>query len=189
MHSRPRPSTAKRLSRLKAGRTMQEVRSEEYRGVGSGVDVLQNPCLSACWVSSNPRSCQMKSPKQRSDHVRSNSWEWKRVSILRICLVEDSQPGYPHLATLKCEQSFMLYRGFSWVHARLIMDLQAKIAYLEKELDELDKSEAADLDTEMRLRWVEEDMDGHKRAAASERTRQKILEELRRLVLDYGMQY
>ncbi|KAF4539856.1 uncharacterized protein LTHEOB_9668 [Lasiodiplodia theobromae] len=107
------------------------------------------------------------------------------ITETEVRSLEGSQPGYPHLATLKCEQSFMLYRGFSWVHARLIMDLQAKIAYLEKELDELDKSEAVDPDTERRLCWVEEDMDGHKRAAASERTRQKIFEELRGLVLEY----
>ncbi|KAF9629525.1 hypothetical protein BFW01_g10728 [Lasiodiplodia theobromae] len=110
------------------------------------------------------------------------------ITETEVRSLEGSQPGYPHLATLKCEQSFMLYRGFSWVHARLIMDLQAKIAYLEKELDELDKSEAVDPDTERRLCWVEEDMDGHKRAAASERTRQKIFEELRGLVLEYGME-
>ncbi|KAL1639172.1 hypothetical protein SLS58_008140 [Diplodia intermedia] len=65
------------------------------------------------------------------------------------------------------------------------MDLQAKIAYLEKELDDLDRAEATDFDQELRLRWVEEDVVAHKNAAPGEQTRQKIFEELRKLVLEY----
>ena len=68
------------------------------------------------------------------------------------------------------------------------MDLQAKIAYLEAELDEIDAQECAsnDSNTKMRLRWVEEDVAAHKDAPSGTRTRQMVFDELRKLVLEYG---
>lgn len=101
--------------------------------------------------------------------------------------MEECQEGYPRLAAFKaCEPSFSLYRGFSYVHSRLILDLQAKIAALENELDDLDEEEFEDEDKRIRLSSVKEDIEAARTASPDQRRRQHILEELRVNVLHYG---
>lgn len=80
----------------------------------------------------------------------------------------------------------MLYRGFSYVHSRLIMGLQAKIAHLEKELDRIDGEEAEQVDVPTPLSSVEADVKAYFAAERKAGTRQTVFEELRKLVLEYG---
>ncbi|KAF2137091.1 uncharacterized protein K452DRAFT_329409 [Aplosporella prunicola CBS 121167] len=50
--------------------------------------------------------------------------------------------GYPRLAAFNAsEQNHMLYRGFSYVHSRLLLDLQTELSELEKKLYELDEED------------------------------------------------
>jgi hypothetical protein len=59
--------------------------------------------------------------------------------------VEECPHGYPRLAAfLSSETSFSLYRGFSYAHSRVLLDLQAQITQLERELDRLDFLDSQD---------------------------------------------
>lgn len=67
--------------------------------------------------------------------------------------MEECPRGYPRLATfLSSETSFSLYRGFSYAHSRVLLDLQAQITQLERELDRLDLFDSQNgEDEELRL--------------------------------------
>ncbi|OJD31226.1 uncharacterized protein BKCO1_5100051 [Diplodia corticola] len=119
---------------------------------------------------------------------RSNSSEDPddEINDTDVRALEDCPAGYPHLAAFQaCEQSFMLYRGFSYVHARLILNLQAKIAALEGELDDVDEDDFGNEDTRVRLKSVARDIGDTKDAEDTDRHRQRILEELRVNVMHY----
>ena len=99
--------------------------------------------------------------------------------------MEECPLGYPRLAAFNAsEQSFMLYRGFSYVHARLLLDLQADISALEQELDEFDEIDDTD-EKRLRLKCKEEDVDSA-REAGLQRTRRQVLDELSEKVSKYG---
>ena len=97
-------------------------------------------------------------------------------------LVESCPLGYPRLAAFNAsEQNFMLYRGFSYVHARLLLDLQTGIQVLERELDEFDNEDNTD-EQRLRLQCWEEDVEAAGEAVSEmgtkQRTRRDVLDEL-----------
>ncbi|CAN9188351.1 unnamed protein product [Alternaria alternata] len=108
----------------------------------------------------------------------------------KVRTLEKCPNGYARLAAFNAsEQNFMLYRGFSNVHARLLLSHQASIQKLEAELDDMDRfhntlPEASkkrlrswDLDVAAcRQEKEEAKEDGDEDEA---RTREDILEELR----------
>ena len=108
----------------------------------------------------------------------------------KVRTLEKCPNGYARLAAYNAsEQNFMLYRGFSNVHARLLLSLQASIQKLEAELDDIDRFHNAlpeaskkrlrswDLDVaECRQEKEEAKEDGEEDEV---RTREDILEELR----------
>ena len=99
--------------------------------------------------------------------------------------MENTPNGFPRLAAFQSsEANFSLYRSFSYLHSRVLLDLQDEITSLEKELDEIDWD---DFDEEPdRLRSREIDVD----AADSDgtaRTRRVILREIREKLMEYGM--
>jgi len=114
----------------------------------------------------------------------------------KVRTLEKCPNGYARLAAYNAsEQNFMLYRGFSNVHARLLLNLQASIQKLETELDDIDRfhdtlPEASkkrlrswDLDiAACRQEKEEAKEDGDEDEA---RTREDILEELRIKVNQY----
>ncbi|KAL9121411.1 MAG: hypothetical protein Q9187_002037 [Circinaria calcarea] len=54
--------------------------------------------------------------------------------------VEECPEGYPRLAAfLSSEHNFSIYRGFTYLHARVLLGLQDQIAALERELDKKDQ--------------------------------------------------
>jgi hypothetical protein len=96
--------------------------------------------------------------------------------------------GYPRLAAFKAsEQNFMLYRGFSCVHARLLLNLQTSIQMLETELDRVDRfHETLGEEQQIRLRSLDMDIGAcEKERQEGLRTRDKVLEELRVKVCQY----
>lgn len=53
--------------------------------------------------------------------------------------MEDTPNGFPRLAAFQAsEANFGLYRSFSYLHSRVLLDLQDEITVLEKELDDFD---------------------------------------------------
>ncbi|CAN9473648.1 unnamed protein product [Alternaria alternata] len=108
----------------------------------------------------------------------------------KVRTLEKCPNGYARLAAYNAsEQNFMLYRGFSNVHARLLLSLQASIQKLEAELDKLDRFHNT-LPEAFKKRLRSWDLDvaacRHEREEAKEdgdedevRTREDILEELR----------
>jgi hypothetical protein len=59
---------------------------------------------------------------------------------MAILLVRDSPKGYPSVATfLDSDESFMVYRRFGFVQARLLLEKQDDLRKLESKLDRYDK--------------------------------------------------
>jgi hypothetical protein len=105
----------------------------------------------------------------------------------KVRKLEQCPNGYPRLAAFNAsEQNFMLYRGFSCIHARLLLNLQSTIQTLEAELDEMDKFHDSIEDEKTRLRsW---DLDAEvctEEKKEGDRTRADVLEELRIKVCQY----
>jgi hypothetical protein len=103
-----------------------------------------------------------------------------------LITVEQCPNGYPRLAAFNAsEQNFMLYRGFSCVHARLLLNMQAGIQMLEAELDSLDRDHLA-FEEDTRLQSYDVDIDAcEKEKKEGTRTRDDILEDLRIKVSQY----
>lgn len=82
----------------------------------------------------------------------------------------------------------MLYRGFSYIHARLLLNLQTSIQALEAELDGMDKfHDTLEEGEKKRLRSWDLDLAACKEEKEDgDRTRDDILEELRVKVCQYG---
>ena len=102
---------------------------------------------------------------------------------MRLGPVEDCPDGYPRLgAFLSSDQNFTLYRGFSYLHSRVLLDLQVDLARLERELDRRDKEDEANGDRR-RLRCLDRD---RARGRSEERSRQTILAEIKSKLVEYG---
>lgn len=99
--------------------------------------------------------------------------------------MEECSLGYPRLAAfLSSETSFSLYRGFSYAHSRVLLDLQAQITQLERELDRLDlfDSENGD-DGDRRLRSRATDI--VRQRSDGLRPRKEILHDLQEKLGEY----
>ncbi|KAI9867426.1 MAG: hypothetical protein M1813_008984 [Trichoglossum hirsutum] len=61
--------------------------------------------------------------------------------------------GYPRLACFTAsDHNFMIYRSFSYLHARCLLYIQDELASMERDLDELDEGDEADEDEGVRMR-------------------------------------
>jgi hypothetical protein len=109
-----------------------------------------------------------------------------QIASTKIRALEDCPEGYPRLASfLASEPNFSVYRGFSYLHSRVLLELQAEIAALEQELDELD---AIDNDPEgdQKRRLKSRIFDSKKpRPDDGYRSRQEIFAELRVKLVEY----
>jgi hypothetical protein len=110
--------------------------------------------------------------------------------------VEECPNGYSRLAAFNAsEQNFMLYRGFSNVHARLLLNLQASIQKLEAELDgidrfhdtlpEADKKRLRSWDLDVAACRAEKEEANEEEEEDEVQTRQDIMEQLRIKVNQY----
>ena len=98
--------------------------------------------------------------------------------------MEETPNGFPRLAAFQSsEANFALYRSFSYLHSRVLLDLQDEITTLEKELDDLDWDDH-DSDPE-RLRTREYDVEVPE-SSTSTRTRRTVLREIKSKLLEYG---
>jgi hypothetical protein len=70
--------------------------------------------------------------------------------------VDDYPEGYPQLAAfMNSDDTFANVRRFGRLSSRLLLHLQNELTALEKQLDDLDKSDAANQVLEKRLRGYE----------------------------------
>jgi hypothetical protein len=99
-------------------------------------------------------------------------------------VLEDCPNGYPRLAAfLASESSFALFRGFNYLHTRLLLEKQYEISRLEQELDELDRTDDT---TDMgKKRLGNRDLDNRRARNDEYRSRQEILDEIHRKLLEY----
>jgi hypothetical protein len=101
-----------------------------------------------------------------------------------IALVENTPNGFPRLAAFQSsEANFSLYRSFSYLHSRLLLDLQDEITALEKELDEVDWDDFDDAPD--RLRSRDADVAAAAREGSDVRNRRVILREIREKLMEY----
>lgn len=78
----------------------------------------------------------------------------------------------------------MIYRGFSYLHSRLLLYLQDEIACAEKELDLMDKDDSEDTEfyqTCLKSRDKDDSRPGH--------PRRKLLCTIKDLLLQYGTKH
>jgi hypothetical protein len=77
-----------------------------------------------------------------------------------------------------------LYRGFSYAHSRVLLDLQAQVAQLERELDRLDLLDSQNGD-DGNLRLSSKARDDRRSRDDDERPRAEVLRELRERLSEY----
>jgi hypothetical protein len=117
-----------------------------------------------------------------------------RATSLLTSVVDKCRDGYCKIATFQSsDRNFMVYRGFGYLHCRVLSDMQYEIETIEKELKKLDKWEAKREDPENRLVCKKnDDMFRDKKdfppgfQAQFSRTRPQLLEDLRSKLLAYG---
>jgi len=64
------------------------------------------------------------------------------VSSIHTRVLEDCPIGYPRLAAfLSSEVNFTAFRGFKYLHVRLLLEKQREVTLLEQELDHLDEAD------------------------------------------------
>ncbi|OCL02525.1 hypothetical protein AOQ84DRAFT_401166 [Glonium stellatum] len=96
-------------------------------------------------------------------------------------ILENCPNGFPRLAAFQSsEANFSLYRSFSYLHSRLLLDLQDEITCLEKELDDVDWDD----DGEDRLQSREIDVQKAK-DEGNVRSRRHIMAEIKSKLMEY----
>lgn len=101
--------------------------------------------------------------------------------------VEDYPVGYPRQAAFAdSDESFMIFRRFGYIHARLLMRRQDEIRELQEELEDMDKrdNEIEDRRICLQSRDVDELRGGV--GLVGGQTRSAILDKLEVKVLKYG---
>ncbi|KAI9690365.1 MAG: hypothetical protein M1822_009327 [Bathelium mastoideum] len=135
--------------------------------------------------------CLAPAPAVPDHQISSNSsWSFNpfrrgdQVNETIVRQLEDCPDGYPRLAAfLSSDQNFTLYRGFSYLHSRVLLHLQEEVSALERELDERDKEDEADGNS-ARLRCIEQDkVDA--RDEEEERPRHEIIADIRKKLVEY----
>ena len=103
---------------------------------------------------------------------------------MTINAVEQCPKGYPLVAAFQSsEPAFSIYRGFGYLHSRVLLDLQCELTELEAELDEFDDGDNIPRN-QIRLQSRSKDQ-RHAKKTASERNRRDVLTEVRRRLVEY----
>ncbi|KAF2138996.1 uncharacterized protein K452DRAFT_79309 [Aplosporella prunicola CBS 121167] len=117
-----------------------------------------SPTRSKSWSSSMRTYSQLHISKIKAKRWKLPSFKRKSKDA-SLCLrpqtkkVEDYPLGYPRLAAFQTsDPSFSIYRGFGYLHSRVLLDLQYELSELEEELEERDSYDGQIEDTARRLR-------------------------------------
>lgn len=105
-----------------------------------------------------------------------------------LLLVNEYQRGYPLQAAYQSsESSWSIYRGFSYLHARVILNVQEEIRLLEAQLEKLDMIHSCDDVTKKRLRSRRDDLEqGKADGEEGDSKRNTLLNKIRDKLLSYG---
>lgn len=97
--------------------------------------------------------------------------------------LEGTPNGFPRLAAFQAsDTNFALYRSFSYLHSRVLLDLQDEITSLEAELDEIDLEDSF----EDQRRLMSRDYDASQpHGEGAPRSRRVILREIKTKLLEY----
>ncbi|KAF2252397.1 hypothetical protein BU26DRAFT_256403 [Trematosphaeria pertusa] len=139
--------------------------------------------------SVNEAPAQPHNEKKRSNPLRriTNSFKSEpdpqAVAETNTRKLENTPNGFPRLAAFQSsEANFSLYRSFSYLHSRVLLDLQDEITTLEKELDEIDWDDFDDEPDRLRSR----DIDVAKASQdGNARNRRVILREIKDKLMEY----
>ncbi|KAJ4348443.1 uncharacterized protein N0V89_009817 [Didymosphaeria variabile] len=105
------------------------------------------------------------------------------VTEIKTRQLDNTPNGYPRLAAFQSsETNFSLYRSFTYLHSRVLLDLQDEIANLEKELDEIDWDDFDEEPERLRSREIDVAKAGDEGDA---RNRRVILKEIRTKLMEY----
>ncbi|KAF2001671.1 hypothetical protein P154DRAFT_432662 [Amniculicola lignicola CBS 123094] len=97
--------------------------------------------------------------------------------------LENTPNGFPRLAAFQAsEANFSLYRSFSYLHARILLDLQDSITCLERELDEIDWDDHDEDPNRLRSREYDASQSS---TFATPRTRSVVFKEIRQKLMEY----
>jgi hypothetical protein len=95
--------------------------------------------------------------------------------------VEETPNGFPRLAAFQSsEANFSLYRSFSYLHSRVLLDLQDEITTLEAELDEIDWRDHDEDEDRLKSR------DFDVRQPDDTRNRKVVFREIKAKLMEYG---
>ncbi|CAN9107261.1 unnamed protein product [Alternaria sp. RS040] len=97
--------------------------------------------------------------------------------------LEGTPNGFPRLAAFQAsDTNFALYRSFSYLHSRVLLDLQDEITSLEAELDEIDLEDSF----EDQRRLMSRDYDASQpHDEGAPRSRRVVLREIKIKLLEY----
>ena len=99
--------------------------------------------------------------------------------------MESRPEGYPRVAAFQSsDHNFMIYRGFSYLHCRLLLYLQDEIACAERELDQMDEGDFQD-EENPRLKICLQSRD--KDDVQEGQPRRKLLLKIKGLLMEYGV--
>ncbi|KAI8939317.1 hypothetical protein NX059_003107 [Plenodomus lindquistii] len=105
------------------------------------------------------------------------------VTFTKTRKLENTPRGFPQLAAFQAsEANFSLYRSFSYLHSRVLLDLQDEIRCLESELDDIDWDDHDE--DENRLRSRDYDMTTNANDQRT-RTRRVVLREIKDKLMEY----
>lgn len=92
--------------------------------------------------------------------------------------MENAPNGFPRLAAFQAsDANFGLYRSYSYLHSRILLDYQSEITELEEKLDNIDWDEVDEDEDRPRFRAGDDE---------STQTRREILREIKTKLMEYG---
>lgn len=97
--------------------------------------------------------------------------------------MQDYPKGYPLQAAFQAsESSWSIYRGFNYLHARVILDLQDEIRCLEEDLEEFDLESQGT----SRLTSRKDDLEYASSIGEEPSAREQLIEKIRQKLVNYG---
>ncbi|KAF1948217.1 hypothetical protein CC80DRAFT_556530 [Byssothecium circinans] len=139
--------------------------------------------------SVNDAPAQPHDEKRRPTFLRRVTGSFKSepdppsVTETKTRKLENTPSGFPRLAAFQSsEANFSLYRSFSYLHSRILLDLQDELRELERELDDIDWDDFEDNPNRLKSR----ETDVNKAATEGDaRNRRVILREIKDKLMEY----
>jgi hypothetical protein len=102
-----------------------------------------------------------------------------------VHLVKETAMGFPRLATFQAaDPSYSMYRGFAYLHSRLLLDLQDELTALETELEDVDREDHELNPDRLRSREIDVKV---ARQEGDARNRRYLLGEIKTKLTEYGL--